>query len=355
MIRPVLVRGSALLLVGALAVPVSAQVRLEQPMSSPRATVSQVVGITDVSVEYSRPGVKGRDVFANPQIVPFDAAQPWRAGADENTIVTFEHDCTVQGEPIAAGSYGVHVFPKSSGPWTVALSSNTTAWGSYSYQASEDVLRVTAEPRKGPFQERLEYEFQDLERDGATLVLRWAETELPLRVGVATDDLMVAYIRDDYLRGYGFWSAAQSAQAATWCVGAGVNLEEAEGWAQRAANAAPSFANWMLVAQVQDALGKTTAANGAREKAEPLATEAQRNALGYTLMQQGAVDRALAMFEKNVELYPASWNTYDSLAEACAAAGQTDRAVELYGKALEMVTDDANKQRIEGVLRTLQG
>jgi tetratricopeptide (TPR) repeat protein len=353
--RTLTIAFSTVLLGGFLAHSAAAQARLISAMPSPRGTVSQVVGVTKISVDYGRPGVKGRTVIGNPAIVAYDAAQPWRAGADENTVITFEHDVTIEGQPLAAGSYGIHMFPKSSGPWTVAFSSNTTAWGSYSYDASEDVLRVEMNPREGAFQEWLEYEFQDLRKNRADLVLRWENTELALAITVATDDIVVAYLRDEYLRGYGFWNATQFAQAAAYCNTNSVNLEEAEGWAARASNNTPSYSNYMLLASIQDKLHKREAAVATRGLAEPLASEAQRNAIGYQLLQSGEVKESIAVFEANVKQFPASWSAYDSLAEACAAAGKKERALELYGKALELVPDDTNKARIQGVISKLEG
>jgi tetratricopeptide (TPR) repeat protein len=277
---------SSALLGGLLATSTAAQARMITPMPSPRGRTAQVVGVTEVSVDYGRPGVKGRTVIGNPAIVAYDQAQPWRSG---------------------------------------------------------------------PFQEWLEYEFQDLDKDRATLVLRWETTELPLQINVATDEIVVDYLRNEYLRGYGFWMAAQFAQAATYCDQNNVNLEEPELWAARASTNTPSFANYWLQASIQEKLGKTEQARATRALAEPLANEAQRNAIGYQLLQSGEVAKAVAVFEANVEQFPKSWSAYDSLAEACVAAGATERALELYGKALEMAPDDTNKQRIQGSIRNLGG
>ncbi len=355
MTRSLVFAATAVLLGGLLSAPAVGQARMIQPMPSPRGTTSQVVGVTQIQVDYGRPGVKSRNIFGNPQIVPFDAAQPWRAGADENTVVSFEHDVTVQGKPLAAGDYGLHMFPKSDGPWTVVFSHNSTAWGSYSYNAAEDALRVEVNPQEGTFQEWLEYEFQDLSKNGATLVLRWETTELPLSLGVKTDDVIVAYLRDDFLRGYGFWTSQNFTQAATYCDQNNVNLQEAESWAARAASATPSFANYWTQASIQDKLGKSDAALASRSQAEPFANETQRNTIGYQLLQSGAVEKAMKVFETNLAQFPSSWNAHDSLAEACLSTGDKARAAELYGKALELVSDDANKARIQDVLKGLEG
>ena len=263
------------LLAGLLPAHAVAQQRMTQPMPSPRASVSQTIGITQVSVEYSRPGVKGREIFGNPQIVPYDSGQPWRAGADENTVVEFEHDVTVEGQPLAAGRYGVHIFPKSSGPWTVAFSKDNASWGSYTYDASRDALRVEVTPMEAPQREWLQYEFRDLGTHGATLVMHWDETALPVKLGVDTTALMVEYLNTDYVRGYGFWQAPQLLAAASWCDRNDVNLENAEAWAARATASAPDANGLSTLASIQAKLGKTTEAEETRKRAAELSPEAE--------------------------------------------------------------------------------
>lgn len=357
MIRTTLLGATALALVLPLGTSLhaqSAQARLLQPASSPRATVSQTIGITEVSVEYSRPGLKGRDVMSNPNVVPFDnPGLAWRAGADMNTVVSFQHDVTVQGSPLAAGTYGLHIWPKRSGPWTVAFSNVSDAWGSYTYDAAEDALRVTTTPGEGPKTEWLQYGFEDLGRDGATLVLAWDELRLPLSIGTDTTQNMVGYLRDDFTRGFGFWIPQQLTTAAAWCDSNDVNLEEALGWAQRGTQA-PSYAAFTTLASIQQKLGKATDAEATYAQAETFANEAQRNALGYQMLQNGRTQKAIEIFARNVEAYPKSWNVHDSLGEAYAAAGDNAKAIDCYSKALEMVPDDTNKQRIQNTLNALR-
>jgi len=339
-----------------LAAPATTQQRLLQPMPSPRAGVCQRIGVSQVEVDYSRPGVKGRSVMQDGNIVPMDSPrQPWRAGADENTVVSFEHDVTVEGKPLAAGSYGLHMFPSSQGPWTVAFSHDTHAWGSYSYDAAHDALRVEVTPQQGAFTEWLQYEFRDLTSESATLVLRWETTEVPMHLGVDTQAVMVDYLRNDYVRGYGFWEPAQLIAAATWCDTHDVNTEEALFWATRACNAAPSFAGLQAKASLERKLGRQEAADASAAAAERLATEPERNALGYQLLQAGELAQAIEVFAANAQQFPDSWNAHDSLAEACALSGDTASARQHYERALQLVTDASQQRRIRGALEKLGG
>lgn len=343
------------LLAVALSQPAGAQQRMLAPDASPRAQVAQTVGITHVSVDYSRPGVKGRDVFADPNIVPVGGGQLWRAGANENTVVSFDRDVSIEGKALPAGSYGLHIAVAPSGPWTAIFSKNTKAWGSYTYDPSEDALRVQVTPTDGPAVEWLRFSFEELDQDGATLVLAWDTKRVPLHIGVDTKAHMVAYLNDEYTRGYGFWSAPQLTQAAQWCANNDVNHEQALTWATRGAQAAPNFTSLWVKSSLEDALGKTEAAKATLAQAQGYANEAQMNQLGYQLMGAGKLDKALTIFAANLEQNPQSWNAHDSLAEALAAKGETERAIELYTKAREMAPDDMNKQRIDQVLATLRG
>jgi len=343
------------LLATVMSAPSAAQARMRAPDASPRAQVSQTVGITQVSVDYSRPGVKGRDVFHDPNVVPVGGGQLWRAGANENTVVSFEHDVTIEGKPLPAGSYGLHMAVAPSGPWTAIFSKNTGAWGSYTYDQSEDALRVQVTPTEGPAVEWLQYSFEDLDRDGATLVLAWDTKRVPLHIGVDTTSNMVTYLNDEYTRGYGFWIAPQLTQAAQWCDNNDVNREQALVWATRGATGAPSFNSLWVKSSLEDALGKHDAAKASLAQAQGFANETQMNQVGYQLLGAGKLDKAIQIFAANLEKNPQSWNAHDSLAEALAAAGETERAIELYTKAKDMAPDDQNKQRIEQALETLRG
>jgi hypothetical protein len=119
----------------------TAQQRLPTPWASPASTVSQVIGITDVTVTFGRPAVKGRTIWGG--LVPYEDV--WRAGANDNTTITFANDVKVDGQPLPAGTYGLHMIPHKD-TWTIIFSHNSTSWGSFSYDQKEDALRVDVTP-----------------------------------------------------------------------------------------------------------------------------------------------------------------------------------------------------------------
>lgn len=156
---------------------VAAQQRRHQP--SPFASVTQRIGVSDVTIEYCRPGVKGRVIWG--QLTPYD--QPWRAGANATTKFTFESDVKIEGQTLAAGSYGFFVIPAERGEWTLIFSKNFTTNGTYPGE-DQDALRVKVLPQDAPHQERLVYAFEDLvdDKPTATVVLHWEKKRIAFKV-----------------------------------------------------------------------------------------------------------------------------------------------------------------------------
>jgi tetratricopeptide (TPR) repeat protein len=203
--------------------------------------------------------------------------------------------------------------------------------------------------------EWLTYEFDDLAADHATLMLCWEKLAVPIKITVDTNAVVLNNARNVYLRGIPGFSPDGWNNAATYCLMNKVNLDEGLAWAKRSVAMGPSFKNLWTEGGLLEALGKKDEAKAAQDKALALAVEADLNAAGYQYLQSGRLDDALAMFRRNVEAHPESWNVYDSLAEACAAKGDKKTAMEMYGKALSMAPDDAQKTRIQKVMSDLGG
>src|SRR6187401_3267360 len=130
------------LCVSLLVSAVAAAQGLTGPNASPAASVSQTIGLTDIAVTYHRPATNGRKIWGG--LVPYD--QVWRAGANQNTTISFSTPVTVNGTKLAAGTYGLHMIPTAS-QWTVIFSNESGAWGSFSYDQKEDAARITATPQ----------------------------------------------------------------------------------------------------------------------------------------------------------------------------------------------------------------
>ena len=173
--------------------PLTAFAQGDGPRPSLGATVSQRLGTeTDITIQYSRPGVKGRTVWGD--LVPYGLAPgnsysndnpfPWRAGANENTTFESGADLLVEGQPLPAGKYGVHMIPSES-TWTIIFSKQNDIWGSYTYDQTQDALRVTVTPVAAPHQEWLLWGFEDLEGTASTVYLHWEELKVPIKIELA--------------------------------------------------------------------------------------------------------------------------------------------------------------------------
>jgi hypothetical protein len=185
--------GIVLCLAFLLAMPSATPAQEGKVRASLKASVMQRLGTdTDITIEYSRPGVKGRKIWGG--LVPYGLAPgneysenkpfPWRAGANENTTIEFNKDVLIEGKPLPAGKYGIHMIPGEK-EWVIIFSKNNSAWGSFAYNQEEDALRVTVTPVKAPFQEWLEYGFDDLAGTSATAYLHWEELKVPFKIKLA--------------------------------------------------------------------------------------------------------------------------------------------------------------------------
>lgn len=165
------------LLALSFSLPLAAQ--NQKPLASPKATVMQVVGTTEMTITYHRPAVKGRAIFGS--LVPY--GQVWRTGANENTTISFSSDVKINGKSLKAGTYGLHTIPGASS-WTIIFSNDSKAWGSYSYDQKNDALRVDVRPAESEFVERMRFTIDDMTENRATVVLQWEKTRVTFDVEV---------------------------------------------------------------------------------------------------------------------------------------------------------------------------
>jgi hypothetical protein len=337
-----------LAVLGVAAGTASAQQPLKTPDPSPAAGVDQTVGVTDIKVTYHRPGVNGRKIWG--ALVPY--GEVWRAGANENTTISFSSPVKVAGKPLAAGTYGLHMIPTAN-QWTVIFSRVNTMWGSYGYDPKEDALRITVAPQPvEASEERLSYHFDDPTETAVTVALRWEKLRVPFKVEVDTPAVVMAHMRNQ-LRGVAQFDPIAWNQAARYWVMHGGNVDEAQKMVDRSLGMRETFGALNTRALIAEKKKDAKGAADARKRSMEIATEADLNQFGYGLMAQKKLDEAIAIFQKNVAAHPNSWNVHDSLGEAYLAKGDKKSAAESYGKALTLVKDAANKKRIEQTLQRL--
>ena len=165
------------------------QVRAPRP--SPKASLMQSVGITDITINYNRPGVKGRQIWG--ALVPYDKV--WRTGANEATTIEFSDDVWINGQKLTKGLYSLHTIPTTN-QWTVIFNSVAQQWGSYSYDAAKDALRIQVTPETADHREWLTFEVPEMTTDTAKIVMRWEKIAVPFTVDTKSTEKTLANFRN---------------------------------------------------------------------------------------------------------------------------------------------------------------
>lgn len=329
------------------------------PRPSPAATVSQTIGISTVTVNYSRPSVKGREVWGklvpygwNKQAFGLGNDAPWRAGANENTVIKFSDNVVVQGQPVPAGSYGLTFVINPDNTGEVILSKDYRSWGSFFYDAKNDQMRAKIQLRDAPFTEMLTYDFQNITKTSAELVLNWEKKQFPVKIEYAVDNIVMANAEEELKNTVGFnWQGYAS--AANYAIQNKVNYEEALTWIDKAITMNKSFATLNIKANLLRQQGNTAEADKLMNEATPMATEAELNVYGYQLIAQGQIDKAIEILALNTQRHPESANAWDSLGEAYVTKGDKDKAIASFKKSLGMNPPPLVKANSEKFLKQL--
>lgn len=340
-----------------------AQLTLPPNGNNQRSEVSQYLGLVKVSIDYSSPDVSGREIWG--KLVPYglnnfgfgkssDAnPSPWRAGANENTVITFSHDVEVEGKPIKAGTYGLHMIPGKE-EWVVIFSSNSGAWGSFSYLPSEDVLRVTVKAEACEHNEFLTFEFTDRLQNSATARLKWEKLAVPFKISVPNGDaLYVAKIREEFTGIKTFFNWQNGVSGINFCATKKMNLEEALGWAQQYIDRnVKYFPIYQAKANVLNAMNKKAEADAAMMEAINLndATVGQITGYGRALIGQSRAKEALPIMELALKKFPGQSIALAGMGRVHYAAGDAKKATKFLQDALKAETLPAGKTAIEGLI-----
>lgn len=322
-------------------------IELKLPTVSQRAATTQRIGITDITINYCRPLAGGRKLWDKE--VPY--GKPWRAGANENTTISFTDDVSVEGKPLAAGTYGLHMIPNAD-QWTVIFSKNSTSWGSFSYNEKEDALRVTVKPHPAEFQEALLYTFDDVKPDSADATLRWEKLAVPLHISVDVNAIVYRSIQNQ-LRNTGGFTWAGYDEAANYLLDNNYKLDEALKLEDQSILNEERFDNLLTKSQILSALGKKQEADALRAKAYEVASGVQLHVYGRGLQFQKKQDEAFAIFQMNVKKRPNEWYTHGEIARMASAHGDFDTAVKEMNLALSGAPDIA-KNQIKGLIARLE-
>ncbi|HXV65512.1 MAG TPA: DUF2911 domain-containing protein [Vicinamibacteria bacterium] len=248
-------------LVAAALLPDASSAQLQLPRPSQKAQVMQTVGLTDVTINYSRPGVKGRVIWG--ELVPYDKV--WRTGANEATIITFSTVVKVNGQALPAGTYSIHTIPTKS-DWTVIFNKKAEQWGSYSYDEKDDALRIQVKAQPHEFTEWMAFSLPNIAVDKATVALDWEKLRVPFEIQVETIDHALASARAAMAS-----LAADDQQTAFRCASFAfdnnVAPDEARQWVDKSISIKETWLNLRLKANMMAKEGKTAEAIQFGEKA----------------------------------------------------------------------------------------
>jgi predicted negative regulator of RcsB-dependent stress response len=334
--------------------------QITQPrIPSPAATVAQKVGISTVTVNYSRPSVNGREIWGT--LVPFgwnkqgfgnNNEAPWRAGANENTTITFTHDAEVEGHNIPAGSYGLFYVINKDNTGEVILSKDYKSWGSFWYNPESDAMRANIRLRSIPMTERLTYEFDSITKNTAELLLNWEKKQFPVKIQFAVDEIVLANAEEELKGTTGFtWQGYAS--AANYALQNKTHTDQALRWIDQAIAQNSNFNTLSIKSGLLKETGKEADADKLMNEALAMATEGELNNYGYQLLAGGQVDKAIEMFKLNTQRHPKSANTWDSLGEGYATKGDKKNAIANFKKSLSMNPPPNVKANSEKYLKQL--
>lgn len=346
-------------LLASTTIAASAQMDIPPNGGNIKATVSEEVGITAITINYSRPGVKGREGriwgtlvpygFNSPNFIAQKPGSPWRAGANEATTISFEHDVKVEGKDLKAGTYALFMAMEPDSALLI-FSRQKEAWGSFFYRPEDDALRVkVASAALDKPVERLQYEFIDHKEKSCTIAMQWEKRSVPFRVEVDVDNIVLARVREQMISGKGF-ASGNLVHASWYFLQKNSNLEEVLGWAQRAVSGQPygqtQFENYRTLAMTYEKLSRLSQADSVMNIALPIANPNQYVGYGRTLLAQKRADRALEVLLAAQATFGDTYAVNNALSYAYSAKGDYAKALQHAAKALNQAATPQAKTTV---------
>ena len=316
------------------------------PRPSQHAVLTQRVGITDITVNYSRPLANGRKIWGN--LVPY--GQVWRAGANENTTIHFPDAVTIEGQALPAGTYGLHMIPTEN-DWTVIFSKAYTSWGSFTYKQSEDALRVNVKPQPTDMHEALTYDFDDVKPDSAVLTLRWEKLAVPLHIGVNTHEVVAGNLRGQ-LRGLPQYTWDGWDDSANYLIAEKYDYDDALKYANKSIEVEERYENLLTKSKAQNALGQKDEAAKTLKLALAKANAVQMHLYARGLQGEGKQVEAFEIFKENAKRNPDSWIVHVGLCRMYSAEGDFPNATKELKVAMASAPE-VQKPQLEGFAKRL--
>jgi len=249
--------------------------QLEYPRPSPTSSIMQVVGITEVTVKYSSPGVKGRTIWGD--LVPFN--EVWRTGANAATEISFSTDVKINGQSLEAGTYSLFTLPGEK-EWGVMYNSRTDIGGT-DYKAESDVLKLKVKPQTGEFSERMTFLIENNTNKSADIVLHWEKLRLVLKMEVNTEEMVMEAAAKEVDRSW-----QPSFRAANYCLSNNVDLNQGLEYATLSTSIKALYWNVRIKAQLEAKLGQKDAAVKTMSKAIELGKAMENAPFDFDRMQE---------------------------------------------------------------------
>ena len=335
------------------------------PGGNRKASVSEQIGIVKISITYNRPGVKGREgKIYNTPVAHYgfvdlghgtSHAAPWRAGANENTAITFSLPVKIEGHDLPAGSYGFFIALGEQES-TLIFSKIFDSWGSFYYDSTQDALRVNV--KNVPLEksvEWLKYEFIDQTENSATIAMSWEKRMIPFKVEADVHGLQIAAFEEDFRTTRYYYDYIQAAQ---YCIQNNVALDKALEWMDRAiyfrVMGEKNFRTLSTKAAVLMKMNRQEEAKKVMEEALPLGNVTDVHYYGRTLVNMKKADEAFKVFKMNYDKHPNEFTTNVGMGRGYSAIGDYKKALTYMRAALPQAPDDGNKNSVAGMISKLE-
>jgi tetratricopeptide (TPR) repeat protein len=330
-----------------------------------KASVSEQIGIVKIEINYSRPGVKGREgKIWNTPVAHYgfvdlghgtSHAAPWRAGANENTTISFSQPVSIEGKNLPAGKYGFFIALGEEES-TLIFSKISTSWGSFYYDSTEDAMRIKVKNQQlDKSVEWLKYEFVDQTQNGVTVAMSWEKRMIPFKITADTKALQMAAFTNDFRTTRPYYDFIS---AANWCIQNNYGLEQALEWMDRAIYfrimGEKNFRTLSTKANVLMKMNRIAEAKKVMEEAIPLGTMVDIHFYGRQLLGMKEVDDAFSVFKSNYDKYPNQFTTSVGMGRAYSAKGDFKKALPYMESAYKQAPDEGSRNNVQAMIAKLK-
>lgn len=338
---------------------------LEPDGGNKKASISEQIGIVKIAISYSRPGVKGREgKIWNTPVAHYgfvdlghgtSHAAPWRAGANENTTMSFSLPVQIEGQDLPAGTYGFFIA-LSETESTLIFSKINNSWGSFYYDSTQDALRVTVKNEiLDKSVEWLKYEFTDETPSSAVISLSWEKRRIPFKVEADVQRLQIESFKSEFRTTRSYYDYVD---AANYCIRNNIELEQALAWMDRAVYfrimGVKNFYTLGTKAAVLMKMNRMEEAKKVMDEAIPMGSMLEVHQYARTLLSQKETMEAFKVFKKNYDKFPNTFVTNVGMGRAYSATGDYKKALQYMKLALPMAPDEGNKANVSSMIKKLE-